>query len=193
MTETRLSAPAALWTRAATVLAAIGLLGMIAAIGYGAYQVQAQGKAYALKEESLRALEVQTDLLRAEVTRIRTAPLNELVTAQAIAVPAPKVQCTSDFDGRGRDANGLCPGYWFLLWIDLPYGRRSEISRVDYAFGRGSLIPVRTGREPSNGFLIGYLGWWPWPTIPITVVPTAGEEFTREFPMEQALGWREGP
>lgn len=182
-------------TVASTSLSVIGLFGMVAAIGYGAFQVRTLDAEYQVKADSLAALSALADSLRSEVEHIRVGSLDSLITPRVVAVPAAKVNCPKEWDGYGRDANGLCPGYGFLLWLDLPYARRSDIREVAYHFDGLTTSPVRTGTEPSNGFLVGWLGWWPWPTIPIVVVSKGGKRFTMDFPMEQALrgaGWKEG-
>jgi hypothetical protein len=177
------------------MLSAVGVAGTIAAIGYGALQVRTLDAEYLVKADSLVALGVLADSLRGEVDRIRSGPLEPLITPRVVAVPASRVQCPAAWDGYGRDEHGLCAGYGFLLWLELPYARRSEIREAAYHFTGLTTSPVRMGTEPSNGFLVGWLGWWPWPTIPIEVIPKRGERFSIDFPMEQALrdaGWTEG-
>jgi hypothetical protein len=178
-----------------SLLTALGVAGMIAAIGYGAVQVRTLDAEYQLRADSLIVLSGLADSLRREVNEIRTRPLSELITPRVVAVPASRVRCPEAWDGYGRDQHGLCPGYGFLLWLDLPYARRTEIREAAYHFDGLTTSPIRTGREPSNGFLVGWLGWWPWPTIPIVVSPKVGPKFTFDFPMEQAMrdaGWTEG-
>ncbi len=169
---------------------------MVVAIGYGALQVRTLDEDYRVKSDSLEMLGVQADSLRAEVERIASGPLDSLVTPRIVAVAAGRVSCPKAWDGYGRDAHGLCPGYGFLLWLDVPYARRSDIREVDYHFSGITTSAVRTGTEPSNGFLVGWLGWYPWATIPVDVVLKAGPTISLDFPMEQALrdaGWSEGP
>jgi len=180
---------------ASRLVAAISLVGMLAALSYGAYQVRVLDTDYQLKSDSLAVLSDLADSLRREVDHIRQGPLNSLITPKVLAVPAQRVQCPKEWDGYGRDANGLCRGYGFLLWLDIPYARREDIRGVDYHFDGLTTSPVRRGTEPSNGFLVGWLGWWPWPTIPIVVEPKVGQKFTIDFPMEQTMrdaGWSEG-
>ena len=181
--------------RASSVLSAIGLAGMIAAIGYGVADVRRLGREHAAKADSLRALREQAGALRKEVDHIRSGPLRSLLKGRALAVPAQKVACTPDYVGRGRDAQGLCNGYGFLLWLDLPYSRRFEIRRVTYRFAGHTTTPERITTEASNGFLVGWLGWWPWPSVPVTVETTDGERFSFDLPMERLVrdaGWKEG-
>lgn len=177
------------------ILSAAGVAGVVAALGYGALQVRSLDAEYLVRADSLVSLGVLADSLRREVDRIRNGPLEPLITPRVVAVPASRVQCPAAWDGFGRDEHGLCPGYGFLLWLELPSARRSEIREAAYHFSGLTTSPVRTGTEPSNGFLIGWLGWWPWPNIPIVVSPKVGAKFTLDFPMEQALrdaGWTEG-
>ncbi|MES2304608.1 MAG: hypothetical protein V4558_03835 [Gemmatimonadota bacterium] len=177
------------------VLSAVGLIGMVAAVAYGAAEVRRLDASYALKADSLRALSAQGDSLQREIDHIRTGPLESLLTPRAVAVPAQKVACTPAYDGFGRDSHGQCPGYGFLLWLEFPFSRRPEIRRVSYYFSGQTTTPVRVASEASNGFLVGWLGWWPWVTIPVTVEMKAGTKFSFDFPMEEIVrdaGWKGG-
>lgn len=180
---------------ASRVLSFVGLLGMLLAIGYGAVQVRALDADYLVKVDSLSTLGAQADSLRTEVNRIRSGPLESLVTPKIVAVPAGRVSCPKAWDGYGGDSHGLCPGYGFLLWLDVPFARRADIREVEYHFTGITTSPVRTGSEPSNSFLVGWLGFYPWSTIPVVIVPKVGPRITLEFAMEQSLrdaGWSEG-
>lgn len=81
---------------ASRLVMAISLVGMFAALGYGAYQVRVLDTDYRLKSDSLVVLSDLADSLRREVDLIRQGPLNSLITPKVLAVPAQRVQCPKE-------------------------------------------------------------------------------------------------
>ncbi|MEO7353450.1 MAG: hypothetical protein ABIZ70_03780 [Gemmatimonadales bacterium] len=170
-----------------TILSTIGIVGMFAAAAYGGLEVRRLDREYLSKADSLAVLTAQGDSLQRDIDHLRTGSLQSLLTPRAVAVPANRVACTPDYDGLGRDSHGMCAGYGFMLWLELPYSRRAEIRSVSYFFSGHTTTPVRIGTDPSNGFLVGWLGWAPWVTIPVTVETRDGAKFSLELPMEELV------
>jgi len=154
----------------AKMLSLFGFALMVIAIGYSFYMLTVVDDKIEVKKGELAELEEQIVPLKKEIYRIRNSPLSKLIIPKAIAIcdPTPSVQQL----------------YNIMVWLDLPEVRKAEIQEVQYVFGDSSFLRNRhQSKEPSNGFAIGYLGWGFMTSVPITVIPKKGPEFTIEFRM----------
>jgi len=163
--------------RVATLLSLFGFASMIVAIGYGLYMLTIVDDEIKVKKGELAELEGQIASLQKEIDYIRNGPLSELVTPKAIAIRRPGLK-----DQQDRQL------FNFIVWLDLPYVRKADIQQVQYVFGDSSFLRNRhKSSESSNGFAVGYLGWGAMRSVPITVAPNQGPEFTIEFRMFDEL------
>ncbi|MDH3845599.1 MAG: hypothetical protein OES69_16795 [Myxococcales bacterium] len=161
----------------ATALTFLGVALMAVAIGYSIHTLNLVRNEVAEKKDKREELKSQIELLRTEIEHIRSGPLAELITPQAIAIRR------DDLSGAGDR-----PRFNFLIWLDLPYARKADIKEVRYEFLDPSFLEKkRVSSEPSSGFAVGYLGWGAMTRVPITVVPKEGEEFIIDFPMHESM------
>jgi GTPase SAR1 family protein len=100
------------------------------------------------------------DTLKREQDR----PIEYLIVPRATS---EAVEGTKDFD--------------YLIWIDVPSFRATEIKEVIYKWPCDYFIDKNlVGTEQSLGFAIGYRGWGICPIINITVILKNGKKITTE-------------
>ncbi len=162
-------------------ISAFGLLLLVAVVGYGYRQLAYLREQVHQRANDKAGLDRSIEDLRSEIRRLKTAPVRELVTPRAIAVPLR----------HKRDAQDR-PLYNFMLWVELPASRRNDIAKVEYRFDHPSyLVKTRTGTDPSNSFAISYLGWGCLQHVSETIVDPQGRQYLPpiDFEMCKALGW----
>jgi hypothetical protein len=163
--------------RSGMALSAIGLLLMGAAILYGAVRLSKLREQISKKTATLTAIKDEIAALNNQIERIRNGPLPDLVTPRAVAILRPGLR-----DREGRQL------FNFMVWLNVPHVRQSEIREVRYFFGDSSFLSNRkTGSEASNGFAVGYLGWGAMTSVPIEVVPNQGPAFRIDFRMHEQM------
>lgn len=78
--------------------------------------------------------------------------------------------------------------YYFLLWIDLPEGRKAEIKRVEYHWNDPShFSPVAESTEASNGYAVSYRGKECDPNLVIDLILQNKQAKTVPFSMCDAV------
>lgn len=162
-------------------ISAFGLLLFVAVVGYGYRQFADLRKQVHERVSTKAGLDRSLNNLRSEIDRLQHAPVRELVTPRAIAVP---LQNERDAENKRL--------YNFTLWVELPASRRKDIAKVEYHFDHPSyLLKTRTGTDPSNSFAISYLGWGCLQHVSETIVDPQGRQYLPpiDFEMCKALGW----
>ena len=104
------------------------------------------------------------------VKRLRieqTYPLDSLIVPRAMA----------NAQGSGSK------NFNFVLWLDVPGFRKSEIKEVQYHLCPGFIDRDRISREPSSGYAMGYIGWGACPHVLIDVNLTNGQVIKIDFKM----------
>ena len=133
-----------------TLLTFAGIAMVVFSIGYSVMKLQELRAEIELREEVSAGLEEEIRQLDARIDHIRNGPIIELITPRAAAVEVDGVRGWS----TGRQL------YNVMLWVEMPYHRRSGIRHINYYFDHPSmLMRNRQGSMASNGFAVSYLGW----------------------------------
>lgn len=157
--------------RTANFLSVLGIALMAGAILYGFHSLNRIGNEIDTKKAKLTDLAAEIKPLREEVERLRDGPLSDLITPKAIKVLRQGLK-----DQEERQLSN------FIFWLELPYARKADIREVRYLFPDPSRLKnLYTSDEPSNGFMVSYLGWGLEPLVQITVVPKESDEFPVQF------------
>lgn len=129
------------------------------------------------KKEEFAGLEEEVRMLDKRIVHIRTGPITELITPRAAAVEVDGLM-----DRSGRQL------YNFMLWVEMPYYRRSGIRHINYYFDHPTmLVRNRPGRMASNGFAVSYLGHGCLGMVELTIVQTDHPDAVYHFPMCENL------
>jgi len=157
----------------ATFLTLAGFIMAVAAVAYSISELQSLNSQVEQKRLKSDSLNIKIDELKLTIDKIKNGPISELITPKAIAVRL-----------EGRRAQNGRQLFNFVLWIDLPNYRKSDIQSVKYHFGHSSmLMKERTGKQASNGFAVNYTGWGCLGMVTLTVVLQNQQEVTIDFPM----------
>lgn len=97
----------------------------------------------------------------------QTYPLDSLIIPRAIA---------------NNPASGN-KNYNFVIWLDVPGFRKSEIRQVQYHLCSGFIDRTRISAEPSSGYSLGYIGWGACQDVLIDVDLTNGQIIHVNFKM----------
>jgi hypothetical protein len=102
----------------------------------------------------------------------QTYPIDSLIVPRATSVPVSGT--------KFKD---------FLIWIDVPSFRATEIKEVEYKWPckEGFIDSVHIGTQPSLGFAFGYRGWGYCPIILIKVILKNGEQVPIRFELGKYL------
>ena len=158
----------------------LGISLILAAIVYGFWDIQRLQSEIEVKQAALDSTKQASELVRQAINRIENSTLAELIEVKSIAI------ARDDLIGANNPSTGEpYQLYNFVIWLDLPHGRKADIEEVEYNFNNSSFLNrTPTSTEKSNGFAHGYLGWGLLPIVPITVKPNNGEQpFVINFPM----------
>ena len=157
-----------------TLLTIAGIIMVAFSIGYSVFKLQDLRAEIALKQDVSAGLEEEIRQLDARIDHIRNGPITELITPRAVAV---------EVEGQ-RDWNTGRQLYNIILWVDMPYYRRSGIRHINYFFDHPSkLMRDRQARLASNGFAVSYLGWGCLEEVELTIVQEDRPDATYRFPM----------
>lgn len=157
-----------------TLLTLAGIVMVAFSIGYSVVKLQELRAEIADKEQVSAGLEEEIRQLDERIDHIRNGPITELITPRAAAV---------EVEGL-RDGNSGRQLYNIMLWVEMPYYRRSGIRYINYHFDHPSkLMRDREGRVASNGFAVSYLGWGCLEVVELTIVQMDGTDAVYRFPM----------
>ncbi|MFC5624133.1 ATP-binding protein [Algoriphagus winogradskyi] len=107
----------------------------------------------------------------------RVAPIDSLVEIRASVSPS------NTFSGGKKNYN-------FTFWLELPSFRKNEIKEVRYNFCKGFYDSIRTSRDQTSSFSIGYLGWGVCDTIRVDIVLENGITIREKFPFKEYISKR---
>ncbi len=151
-----------------------GIVMVAFSIGYSLVKLQELRAEIGQKMEVSAGLESEIRMLDERIDQIRNGPITELITPRAAAV---EVEGLRDWI-TGRQL------YNIMLWVEMPYYRRSGIRYINYNFDHPSkLMRDRQGRVASNGFAVSYLGWGCLEVVELTIVQADRSEAVYHFPL----------
>ncbi|RAI88320.1 ATP-binding protein [Algoriphagus yeomjeoni] len=107
----------------------------------------------------------------------RVAPIDSLVEIRASVSPSNTLS-----EGKKN--------YNFTFWLELPSFRKNEIKEVSYNFCKGFYDSIRTSRDQTSSFSIGYLGWGVCDTIGVDIVLENGTTIRKKFPFKEYISKR---
>ncbi|MBN1479328.1 hypothetical protein JXA70_03555 [candidate division KSB1 bacterium] len=160
-------------TTLANLVTVMGILLILAAFVYSYAQYNLLHKQVEQKAALSDSLDTMVKSLEDSVDSIKHGPIADLVKPKALAITLPGQR-----DPENRQL------YNFIVWIEVPHVRKSEISSVAYLFDYFTMLKKeRIGREPGNGFAVNYTGWGCLETITLTIKLKNGTQTTVDFAM----------